>query len=64
MARNFTQAESNAIIKEYPLTEEVTPSLSICQKICEKHDLQNTKNKSKTIGELAKRTINNYIAVI
>ena len=44
-ARHFTKAESDAVIKEYPLEEEITPSLAICQAIAEKHKLGNTKKR-------------------
>ena len=44
-ARHFTKAESDAVIKEYPLDEEITPSLAICQAIAEKHNLKKTKKQ-------------------
>lgn len=42
-ARHFTAEESKAVLSEYPLTEEATPSLAICKVICQKHNLQKTK---------------------
>lgn len=45
IARHFTQAESDAIVKEYPLKEAATPSLAICQIIREKYNLQKTKKQ-------------------
>ena len=54
IARYFTQQESSSIMKEYPLTEEQTPALGICQKIKEKYNLNKTKNKYKIIGGLPK----------
>ena len=49
-ARHFTTEESDAVIKEYPLDQDITPSLAICQIIAEKYKLHKTKNRSKIIG--------------
>ena len=43
--RHFTPAESNAVFREYPLTEDATPSLSICEKIIEKYNINKTKKQ-------------------
>ena len=45
MARHFTQEESSVVTKEYPLNEEATPSLGICDQIVQKHKLNKTKKQ-------------------
>ena len=47
MARHFMQGESDTVIEEYPLSEGVTQSMSLCDKIMEKHKLNKVKYKSK-----------------
>ena len=48
MARHFTQEESSVVTKEYPLNEEATPSLGICDQIVQKHKLNKTKKHMHT----------------
>ena len=43
------QTESDAIIKEYPLTEEATPSLAICQIIGENITCKKQKTDSRSL---------------
>ena len=38
-ARHFTSEESSCILAEYPTTEDTTPSLAICEIICQKYKL-------------------------
>ena len=45
MARHFTPEESRVVTKEYPLSEEATPSLGICDQIVQKHELNKTKKQ-------------------
>ena len=44
-SRHFKVEESKFILKEYPLTEETTPSLALCAKICEKYNLEKSKKQ-------------------
>ena len=44
-ARHFKKTQSNAILREYPLHEDVTPSLDICEKILQKYDIKKTKKQ-------------------
>jgi len=48
--QHFTETEDKAIIHDYRLTQDTTPSLFICQQICDNHCLNKTKNRSKTTG--------------
>ena len=43
--RHFTERESNAVFREYPLTEDTTPSLGICDKIVQKYNMNKTKKQ-------------------
>ena len=43
--KHFTLEESNSVFREYPLTEDATPSLSICEKIIQKYNMNKTKKQ-------------------
>ena len=43
--KHFTPAESNAVFREYPLTEDATPFLSICEKIIKKYNMNKAKKQ-------------------
>lgn len=42
---HFTKKEDKVIIQEYSISQDVTPSLAICQEICDKYGLQKSKKQ-------------------
>lgn len=44
-SRYFTEGETNTLLREYPLDESITPSLSICHHILQKYKINKTKKQ-------------------
>jgi len=53
--QHFTKDEDKAILHEYPLQQEVTPSLCICQKIVDKHSLKKGKKQIQDRWRIMKK---------
>lgn len=62
LSRYFTPSESNAILKEYPLTEDGTPSLAICEQICQKYQLKKTKKQVQDHWRTCKKSHKEHIS--
>lgn len=56
LQRFFTLGETNAILSEYPLTEETTPSLAMCEIISTKHHINKTKKQIQDHWRTCKKT--------
>ena len=54
--RHFTERESNAVFREYPLTEDTTSSLGICDKIVQKYNMNKDQKTITRSLESTKET--------